>query len=592
MKRLPYGVCDFRSVRESNLYYEDKIVLVRTAKKFHGCQSILVWLNSMTLHVKRCGFIGVLLIVGSLCAIATPSAEAELDTLDALILRQQDIIRRRQQDIQVITELLEKTPISDTERYMIYDRLYEEYHALKYDSAYKYSELAMALADRMGDRQRWLHSALKQVHILSVAGLFGEAEELLQAVDTASLSVDDHVRYLDACCEYTLYKVEFYQGTKFYDSYSRQLADCRRRILATASKGSFEYTVTLASYECQQQHYDRAIALLERLLSSLTEGTRPYSIVTSTLGFFFQYKGDERMRRYYLTLSAISDLRGGITENNSMRELSTVLLSEGDVERASRYLNISVNDAAFYGTRLRNVQASSLLPQIEGAYNAYKTATERNRHVLLTTVSIVAVLLVGVLAVIVMLLKKYRQANARKHEANVHLNELVGQLKSLNGQIVEHDQLKEQYISRFLQLASHFIDLSVDEMKQLNRLAREGKVQEIYNELKSNTHKQTMESEFFENFDTAFLAIYPHFVSQVNTLLLPEARIELRDERRMTTELRIYALIRLGITDNASIANILRSSMTTIYTYRSKLKGKAIDRQTFEESVKNIDAYE
>ena len=126
----------------------------------------------------------------------------------------------------------------------------------------------------------------------------------------------------------------------------------------------------------------------------------------------------------------------------------------------------------------------------------------------------------------------------------------------------------------------------------LNRLARDRKLEDLYAELKSNTALNEGIRLFHQNFDTAFLNIYPRFVEEVNRLLTPENRFEVSgDAKKLSTELRVLALIRLGINDNQRIADILRSSITTIYTYRSKLKAKAVSKDTFEDDVCKIGTY-
>lgn len=513
----------------------------------------------------------------------------DYSTLDSLINKKSQIIEQKLSKIKIITNMLNTEGLTDAERYAINDRLYNEYVALKYDSAYKYSEQNLKLATKLQDKKKWLHSILQQIHILSVAGLFEEANILLQDIDDSLLDIKDQIAYYETCSEYYLYKSEFYQDTQFYRFNLNKLNECRIHILSIAPPNSYNYTVTLASTECEKGNYAKAIALLESWLPRLKSGTRPYSIITNTLAFFYQCNKNEQQRKHYLILSAISDLKGGITENNAMRELSSMLLNENDVERANKYLNISVNDAAFYGTRLRNIQASQLLPQIEGAYKAYAAIKDRNKQILLISVTFVALLLLVAIGICVFSLKKYRLANEKVHIANKELNKLVEQLKVLNGQMAENNHLKEQYISRFLQLAGQFIDMSNERQKNLNRLARDHKLPELYAELKSQSYIQLLESMFYQNFDSAFLNIYPNFIVEVNKLLLPEMIIEQRNNKKMTTELRILALIRLGITDNNSISRILNASMTTIYTYRSKLKGRARAKNTFEEKVKLID---
>ena len=171
---------------------------------------------------------------------------------------------------------------------------------------------------------------------------------------------------------------------------------------------------------------------------------------------------------------------------------------------------------------------------------------------------------------------------------NHQLNEAVENLSKVNAQISETNSIKEEYIARFLELVSKFID-RVDERRKLyNRLAREKRMEELYTELKNSDFIQTATRHYYLNFDTAFLNIYPNFVMEVNLLLRPDGQIEPKGDERLTTELRILALIRLGITDNARISSILRASLTTVYTYRSKLKARALDHDGFENAVKKI----
>ena len=172
---------------------------------------------------------------------------------------------------------------------------------------------------------------------------------------------------------------------------------------------------------------------------------------------------------------------------------------------------------------------------------------------------------------------------------NARLGDTVGQLNESNGLLREREKIKEEYIARFLTLSSRFIDRGEEQRKALYRLFRDRKHEDLLRELKSTHHGNENARLFYENFDNAFLNIYPTFVDEVNNLLQEGGKIEVRQGKRLTTESRVLALIRLGITDNQSIANILRASLTTIYTYRSKLKARAISKDDFEDQVKVID---
>ena len=314
-------------------------------------------------------------------------------------------------------------------------------------------------------------------------------------------------------------------------------------------------------------------------------GERIYSIITSTMAFHYSQMGDTLRQMEYLIKSAESDLDGCIRENTAMRTIADRLFDEGDIDRAYRYMRVAVDDANFYGTRLRNIQASHIVPKILDAYQTKQEQSHRN-----------ILWLLGLISVIAQLLKRYRRLNEQKRTINEQLRQVnaqlgvtVDQLHESNGLLREREKLKEEYIARFLTLSSRFIDRGEEQRKALYRLYRDRKTEDLARELRSTHHGSENAQLFYENFDNAFLNIYPTFVDEVNKLLQEGGKIEVKPGKRLTTESRVLALIRIGITDNQSIANILRASLTTIYTYRSKLKARAIDKDSFEDSVKAVD---
>jgi len=325
-------------------------------------------------------------------------------------------------------------------------------------------------------------------------------------------------------------------------------------------------------------------------------GQRLYSIITSMISFYYSQLGDKQEQMRYLIMSAESDLEGCIRENTSLRTIADRLFDEGDIDRAYRYMRVAVDDANFYGTRLRNIQASHIVPKILDAYQTNQERNHRNMMWLLAIMSLISLLLVVGVIAIYQLLKRYRRLNEQKvaineqlRQVNARLGDTVGQLNESNGLLREREKIKEEYIARFLTLSSRFIDRGEEQRKALYRLFRDRKHEDLLRELKSTHHGNENARLFYENFDNAFLNIYPTFVDEVNNLLQEGGKIEVRQGKRLTTESRVLALIRLGITDNQSIANILRASLTTIYTYRSKLKGRAISKDDFEDQVKVID---
>jgi cell division protein FtsB len=357
------------------------------------------------------------------------------------------------------------------------------------------------------------------------------------------------------------------------------------------------YLLTLAETYADDKKPEQAIKLLNQLMRLYRSGDRLYSIITSTMSFHYSQMGDKERQLQYLIKSAESDLEGCIRENTALRAIADRLFDEGDIDRAYRYMRVAVDDANFYGTRLRNIQASHIVPKILDAYQTKQDRNRRNMMWLLGAISLIAALLVVGVIAIYQLLKRYRRLNEQKRAineqlqlVNAQLGDTVEQLNESNGLLREREQLKEQYIARFLTLSSRFIDRGEEQRKALYRLYRDRKTEDLARELKSTAHGNENAQLFYENFDNAFLNIYPNFVDEVNKLLQEDGKIEVKQGKRLTTEARVLALIRLGITDNQSIANILRASLTTIYTYRSKLKARALNKDDFEASVKAIDA--
>ena len=331
--------------------------------------------------------------------------------------------------------------------------------------------------------------------------------------------------------------------------------------------------------------------MLEDYLPKLRQGDRHYSIVTSTLAFFYTHKDQPETREKYLLLSAISDLRASILENNSLRELSIILLERQEYKKAYNYLQQASEDAKLYGSRLRSLQAARLAPLITQAYDTERVRTQNRTYILLAILSVITLLLIGTIAFILSMMRKRRAAIEKINTLNQELERRNAAIEAANNEMKESNRIKDEYIGRFLELSSNYIQRGEDRAKLLNRLARDKKMAELYAELKSSSSLNESIRLFYQNFDTAFLNIYPNFIKEVNSLMANGNQFEVDGGQKLTTELRILALIRLGINDNQKIADILRSSITTIYTYRSKIKSRALSKDTFEDEIRIIATY-
>ena len=537
----------------------------------------------------------VLLFLATTCSASQQSNQALYHTLDSLIANYNQLTAEKERRVTNIKDGVRGIKLSPEQQYDLNQRLYDEYVAYKFDSAFYYIEKNVNALSASADHDRFAASAVRMAHILAVTGLFDRARRLLDKVNPDSISDQQKIAYYTQQSELNLYRSEMAQFTNYFYDYIKRAQYYRQLVMQIAPKDSYDYVFNRATYICEAGDTEEAIRILEAYLSKTEQGTRIYSIITSTLAFFYQKKGVSEKQEYYLLLSAISDERSAIRENNSLRSLSELLMDRGNYDDAYRYLLQAISEAKFYGSRIRMMQVGRMAPQILQLYDAERTRTQQRTSLLLMVISFISIILAGIIVYTLILYRKKHAAGLKIIEMNKMLASHSEEIESVNTQMKEANRIKEEYIGRFLELSSQLISDSEQRLKQLNRLARERKLEELYAELKTMEPVNKGIRKFHSHFDTAFLNIYPNFISEVNNLLNPECRFDVEQDgtpvKHLSTELRVLALIRLDITDNQEIADILRSSITTIYTYRSKIKARAINKESFEDDVRKIATY-
>ncbi|WP_197020407.1 DUF6377 domain-containing protein [Prevotella sp. P6B1] len=540
-------------------------------------------------------FILVLMVYATDISAQRTSNQQLYQTLDSLIANYDQLTAEKEHRVADIKEGVKGINLTPEQQYDLNQRLYDEYVAYKFDSAFFYIDKNVKALSGSKDKDRFASSAVRMAHILAVTGLFDRARRLLDQVNPDSISDQQKIAYYNQQSELNIYRTEMAQFTPYVHDYIQRAQYYRQLVIKIAPEDSYDHIFNQATYTCEEGDIDQAIQMLEGYLPKLQEGTRSYSIVTSTLAFFYQAKQMYEQQERYLLLSAISDERSAIRENNSLRSLAEILMARGDNDNAYRYLYQAISEARFYGSRIRMMQVSHMAPQILQLYDTERAQTQRRTTLLLIVISIISLFLVGIFIYTLILYRKKHAAGLQIIEMNKMLAKHTEEIESVNTQMKEANRIKEEYIGRFLELNSMLLSDTEQRLKQLNRLAREHKLEELYAELKTMEPVNKGIRTFHSHFDTAFLNIYPHFISEVNKLLTDSNQFTIESNatptKRLTTELRILALIRLDITDNQEIADILRSSITTIYTYRSKLKSKAINKDSFEDDVRRIATY-
>ncbi|MCD8101435.1 MAG: DUF6377 domain-containing protein [Alistipes sp.] len=468
------------------------------------------------------------------------------------------------------------------EQYKVNKRLIELYRSYSYEPAMLYVMRNRTLAEDAGDIYKIVESQLDYSNLLSSGGMYKEAIENLAAIDRQTVPEELLSDYF-LCCEQVYHHLSMYAaGTTFgeeYNDISLRYVDSLRMVVPEGSDKYF----ALSRIYITNPNKRLAIAMLQDMLDRLEPGTHGYAIVASTLADCYDESdpAERELRKQYLISSAISDIGSSVKEYVSLTNLAALLYAEGDVGRAYRYGTISMEDANFYNARLRRIEMSTIFPIIERAYKSELDQKNSRLKRSILMISLLAVLMLSLIIYVTrqtFILRTTRQALIRAND----------QLVETNRSLVVANKMKEEYLGRFLSMCSSYINRLERYQSTINNKLTAGKVEEVRIMTRSSNLISHEISEFYRSFDKAFLRIYPDFVGYFNALLRDGEQIEPKTGELLTTEMRIYALVKLGITDSASISKFLRYSPNTVYTYRHKVRAKAKNKDTFEEDIRNM----
>ena len=548
------------------------------------------------------GFIHtMLMMVAVICFAGCGRGGGQGETLDELY-RQVDLeisrADRYMEEKEIRVGTLRKrlqTAHSAAERMRLYDNLIAEYESYISDSALYYTNEAVNAAAAAGDMRECHRLRIKRADIASHAGLFTEAHEMLGAICRAELDTALLGNYYAAYSNLYQYESEYLSEGEYSDRSSQLRNQYIDSLLSVSHPESFEYLSNWASLAISEGNCGAVEKRLMEDVKKYSPGMRQYSILMSILAYMHQTLGHEDQQRIYLAKTVVSDIRGAIKENMAIRELATQVFEDGDIDRANRYLKASFNDANFFSARMRNAQSSRMLPVIDRAYDERQQQLKARQWILIGVISGLLLVLVFSFLSILKQKKRVEEANLNVSKSNEELQAMSGRLKDVNGALEKSNmELKRsnettvEYAGLFMEFSS----LSIASLEKyhlaLRNLAVQGNVKGILKKLDSGDIATDTLKMFYTKFDEAILHIYPSFVEKVNALLSPQCQIVPKGSEKLNTELRILALIRIGITDSEQISQFLRCSISTIYTYRSKLKRRSLHPDDFEREVASI----
>ncbi|HLT88911.1 MAG TPA: DUF6377 domain-containing protein [Sphingobacterium sp.] len=451
------------------------------------------------------------------------------------------------------------------------------------DSALLYTRKLEKYALQANDYEEYIDSELFRVRILKTMGLLKESTDILNNVDTMRISDDLKTFYLYTKLSVYSLLINTSENNDEKKRYQTITASLRNRLVSEETLSPMDYIYVNTDRLIQQEKkYDQALKDLGDAYSGMDPEEREAGILAYAIAKVYEEKGDTDKAIEYLARSAIADIKNGVKEYMSLRRLAVVLFEYGDVNRAYTYMKCSMQDAIFFNARLRTLESSEMFDFID---KAYQKKEEQRQILLLTILAIIVALLAFIFFTLIYVYKQKKRLSITKDELS-RSNKL---LMESNQSLSDSNILKEEYIGLYI---GHFSDyLSRIEQFRLKaqKIAKTQGEQALLKFINLSLNPKDNLEEFYKNFDETILRLFPNFVEEINKLLLEEERISFKANNSLTPDLRIFALIRLGITDSIKIAYFLRYSVSTIYNYRTKMRNKAAgNRDEFEGQVMKI----
>lgn len=513
-----------------------------------------------------------------------------LRQLDIAIENHQTYSGQKEERIQALKKQLYSVPKNTTEEYRLNAELYDEYRPYICDSALYYKNRNIDIAKHLDDIDRLYESKLHLAYLMGSTGMYMEAVDLINTIRRDKLPehllVDYYNTYKHVHSELAFYTQDK-NGAEGYWQVSNRYSDSLNSVL---TPGDELYYMLKEDSLRNSDRFNEALKINDINLAKYPVGTRGLAIASYNRSLTCRESGDRDGEKYYLALSALSDILSATKDHASLWMLAGILYDEGDMERAYNYIRFSWSETVFYNARLRSLQSAGILSLIDLTYQA--TIEKKNRqlqnYLLLSgtlgfLLAIAFVYIYSQMKRLSVTRKYLQEANTNLKQLNDELQVVNEQLQIVNTDLSESNHIKEEYIGHFIKLCSTYIDKMDGFRRMVNKKLTGGQMVELLDITRSHEMMDNEIEELYTNFDRAFLRIFPHFVEKVNELLVDDEKIVLKGNELLNAELRILALIRLGISNSSQIADFLRYSVNTIYNYRAKVKNRAVSREEFED---------
>lgn len=558
-----------------------------------------------------------LLFPAYVCADTSKHALEEnrklLHSLDSLLEQQDLFVRVKEERIKQLK--MQYSRVKDVkELYAMNRMVYLEYRVYDADSALHYINKNIQLAQQTNNRTWEVVSLLEQSFVLTSSGLLTEALKAVSDIQPEELPQNLRSEYFGRLC--TLYsRLRDYssENSQLSEHYNNLQKAFRDSVYLTATPDELRYWNCRAWLYLGTPEIEPVKQAFEENKQTLSNDSRKYSIATYNLSAIYRSENNESKYLENLILSAMADIRSVNGDIGSLQEIAEYLFKHGEIDRAYNYILYCSQKAMLFHNRVRIVKMSHLQNQIYKAYQEQSRTQQKRLQASLIAVSFLFLVLIGAFLFIRKQMRRLKEANLkldstnqklsvnmdalstahqRLEEVNIQLKDLNTQLQEVNDQLRESNYVKEEYIGYVFNICSTYISKLEEFRKNINRKLKVGQIEDVKAMTDSSATASNELKEFYQNFDTIFLHLYPDFVGDFNALLLPEERIELKEGELLNTELHIHTLIRLGITDSVKIADFLHCSAQTVYNNRLRTRNKSIiPKEDFINAVKKLGKY-
>ena len=530
------------------------------------------------------------------------SIDSILQCIDKAISVSDQYVQKKKERIAYLKSRADQAETLSAKYELTY-QLYTEYLPFVNDSAIYYLERCSDIALQMGDDSKAGGCLSLTALCCSNAGMYVESEAILKTINPEKLhGIDLGLYYYTSghISSELAYYGKFENMRRQYAETSTNYFLLAQNYLPAGHKYHNQCREMLAQ---GRKDFRQALAISNEWLHNVKPGSAEYALISYYRYFDYKALGDSIQMMYSLGESVLADIRNAVMDQGSMWEMANLLMANGDVDRSYRYICFTSDCADRFGSRQRLSYISPLLSRIAQVYKAKEERSNRSLRYTITAISILSLLLLIALVYVhrkrnqlaitrdhlALSNNKLQDTNAQLSSLNNQLSSLNSQLTTLNSQLSEANRVKDEYVGRFLSLCSIYIDKLEDIRKKVIKRVKNRQYAELVELTRSVEFSNKESNELYANFDTAFLQLFPTFVDDFNALLKPQNRITQPDNNTLNTPIRIFALIRLGISDSSKIAEFLHYSVNTIYNYRANIKNGAVgDRTEFEDKVKKI----